>query len=304
MPRPYWLFTLKSTGSMRGKFANQCSIEPPAPQPAFEPWPGLCRPASWKRGACLMRRPQISELIKSSWLQSGPNSRITTFLPARASTSAKIAPVGPAPTMATSTFSCVAMSPPRLRQDVGHVGDAQALEALDRAVDRVDAIVAEDAVDLPLRRPLPVFVPGLPQESDELALLFGAELGKFLAVLGPALAVDLGKRSAIKVHERRPRIGDAQCQQGFVRRHRALLIDEMRDAGLPGARHHGFAESLQRLCVVGAEHLERYALSLRLARRQQNFDAADRERQCADRGAFHERAAFDGIHLVLPCSRS
>src|SRR5215471_17004270 len=103
-----------------------------------------------------MRRPQISELMKASLLQSGPNSSSTTFLPARVSTSAKIAPVGPAPTMATSTFSCVAMSPPRLRQDVRHVGHAEALEPLDRAVHDVDAVVAEDAVDLSLRRSLPV----------------------------------------------------------------------------------------------------------------------------------------------------
>ena len=44
-------------------FHAQCSIEPPVHQPAFEPCPGLCRPAIWKRGACLRRRPQISELM-------------------------------------------------------------------------------------------------------------------------------------------------------------------------------------------------------------------------------------------------
>src|SRR5215218_1908890 len=154
--------------------ANQCSIEPPVPQPAFEPWPGLCLPAIWKRGACLMRRPQISELISCSFRQSGPNSSTTTFLPARVSTSAKIDPAGPAPMMATSTFSCVAMSPPRRRQDVRHVGHAQALETFDRAIDDVDRVVAEDTVDLALRRTFPVGVLVLAHEVDEFALLGGA----------------------------------------------------------------------------------------------------------------------------------
>src|SRR4051812_37711574 len=105
-----------------------------------------------------MRRPQISELTRSLLSQSGPNSSTTTFLPARVSVSAKMEPAGPAPTMATSTFSCVAISPPRLRKDVGHIGNAEALEALDRAVDDVDTVVAEDAEDALLRRALPVGV--------------------------------------------------------------------------------------------------------------------------------------------------
>src|SRR3954468_4436242 len=128
--------------------------------------------------------------MKSSCFQSGPNSRITTFLPALVSTSAKMAPVGPAPTMATSTFSWVAMSPPRLRQNVRHVGYAEALEALDRAVDDVDRVVAEDAVDLTLRRALPFGVFVLAHVVDELALLGGAHLRERLAVPGGALAID------------------------------------------------------------------------------------------------------------------
>src|SRR4051795_6098727 len=202
MPRPYWLLTLKSIGNSRGKLANQCSMEPPAPQPALEPCPGLLRPAIWNCGACLMRRPQISELMKSWFFQSGPNSRITTFLPALVRMSAKIAPVGPAPTMATSTFSCVAMSPPRRRQNVRHVGHAQAFETLDGAVDDVDRVGSEDAVDLDLRRSLPFGVLVLAHVVDELALLGGAHLREWLAVPGGALAVDLGERGAIEVHER------------------------------------------------------------------------------------------------------
>src|SRR5262249_27166918 len=283
---------------MRGALANQCSIEPPAPQPALEPCPGLWRPASPKRGAGLRRGPRSSGGMKSLWLQAGPNPRITAFLPARASTSAKIAPVAPAPTMATSTFSCVAMSPPRFRRDERHVGHAEALEPLDRAVDDVDAVVAEDAVDLSLRRSLPVRVLGLPQQVDELALRIGPELGTGLALLGLALPVDLGERRAIEVHERRPRIGDAQRQQGFVRRHRALLIDEMRYAGVARARDQRFAERFERLGLPGLEHLERDALGAGLLRRQQHVDAADRERERAGRGALHERASFDGIHCV------
>src|SRR4029079_11471576 len=83
------------------------------------------------------RRPQNSELIRSWSCQSGPLSSRTTFLPALASTDAYTEPEAPAPTMTTSTFS-LAMSPSPLRHDVGHVGHAEGLVAVDRAVDDID----------------------------------------------------------------------------------------------------------------------------------------------------------------------
>src|SRR5882724_8845263 len=100
------------------------------------------------------RRAQMSELMRSESCQSGPCSSSTTFFPERASTAAKTAPAAPAPTMAASTFSKVAMSPAPLGKDVRHVGHPEARKALHGAVDDVDRIIAQDAVDERLRRPL------------------------------------------------------------------------------------------------------------------------------------------------------
>src|SRR5215470_11395417 len=97
--------------------------------------------------AGLIRRPQISELTRSESCQSGPCSNITTFLPCAAMTAANTEPDAPAPTMATSTFSCVAMSPPRRRRDVRHVGNAEAGVAVHGAVDDVDRVAAHDQID-------------------------------------------------------------------------------------------------------------------------------------------------------------
>src|SRR6516162_1656560 len=93
--------------------------------------------------AGLMRRPQMSDEIRSALCQPGPLSMITTFLPALASTAAKTDPDAPAPTMTASTFSCVAMSPPPVRRDVRHVGDAQGLVAFHGAVDDVHCVAAQ-----------------------------------------------------------------------------------------------------------------------------------------------------------------
>src|SRR5215470_6941581 len=101
-----------------------------------------------------MRRPQKSELMRSFSCQSGPLSMSTTFLPALASTAANTEPDAPAPAT-TSTFSCVAMSPPPVRLDVSEIRDAKALVAVHRAVDDVDRVAAQDEIDLPGRRPLP-----------------------------------------------------------------------------------------------------------------------------------------------------
>src|SRR5258708_39480077 len=84
------------------------------------------------------RRPQMSDEMRSEVCQSGPLSITTTRLPAFASTAAKTEPDAPAPTMTTSTFSWVAMSPPLFRRDVRHVGNAERLVTLHGAVDHVD----------------------------------------------------------------------------------------------------------------------------------------------------------------------
>src|SRR5882757_7434712 len=93
-----------------------------------------------------MRRPHISELIRSVSCQSGPASSTTTFLPALASTDAYTEPEAPAPTMTASTFS-FAMSPPPLRRDVGHVRHAEGLVALHGRVHDVDGVAPQHAVD-------------------------------------------------------------------------------------------------------------------------------------------------------------
>src|SRR5215813_12881477 len=123
-----------------------------------------------------MRLAQMSELMRSESFQSGPRSITTTFLPARVSTAANTAPAAPAPTMTASTFSNVAMSPAPLREDVRHVGHAEAGKALDRAVDHVDRVVAQHGVDGRLRRSLPALELALTQAGDEVSLLDFCEL--------------------------------------------------------------------------------------------------------------------------------
>ena len=89
-------------------------------------------------------------------------------------------------------------------------------------------------------------------------------------------------------------------EQRVVRRHRALLIDEMRDTGLARAGHQRFADGFEPQRFVGAQDLERNLLRARFAWQQQNFNAADGECQRTRRGAPHECAAPDIVHGVLP----
>src|SRR6266851_9149715 len=129
----------------------------------------------------LRRRPQISELMRSESCQSGPCSITTTFLPARVSTAANTAPAAPAPTMTASTLSNVAISPAPLGEDVRHVGHPEAGKALDGAVNHIDRVVAQRAVDERLRRSLPAIELALAQPGDEVALLRLSEPGIFPA---------------------------------------------------------------------------------------------------------------------------
>src|SRR5579884_1668683 len=104
--------------------------------------------------AGLMRRPHISELIRSDSCQSGPASSRTIFLPALASSAANTDPDAPAPTMTASTFS-FAMSPPLLRRDMRHVWNAERRVAVHRPVDHVDRVAAQNEINEGRRRPLP-----------------------------------------------------------------------------------------------------------------------------------------------------
>src|SRR6201989_2296243 len=114
--------------------------------------------------------------MRSVSCQSGPCSRMTTFLPAFANTAAKTEPDAPAPTMTTSTFS-FAMSPPPVRSDVRHVGHAEHLVALHRAVDDVDCVAAQHVVDERSgRTALPAFELALTHQVDEFALGIGRKL--------------------------------------------------------------------------------------------------------------------------------
>src|ERR1700739_3534844 len=117
--------------------------------------------------AGFMRRPQMSELMRSVSFQSGPCSKITTFLPCAARTAANTEPDAPAPTMATSTFSCVAISPPRRRRDVRHVGNGELGVAVDGAVDHVDGVAAGHQIDERSGRALPAVDLVLAHAVDE-----------------------------------------------------------------------------------------------------------------------------------------
>src|ERR1043165_3061215 len=118
--------------------------------------------------AGLMRRPHMSDEMRSLICQSGPLSSSTTFLPALASTAANVAPDAPAPAITTSTFSCVAMSPPPVRLDVSQIGDAEALVALHGSVDDVDRVAAQHEIDLSRRRTLPAGNLVLAQRIDDI----------------------------------------------------------------------------------------------------------------------------------------
>src|SRR5262245_56026994 len=207
-----------------------------------------CLPSRMKGApAGFTRRPQMSDEMRSELCQSGPLSITTTFLPALASTAAKTEPDAPAPTMATSTFSCVAMSPPLVRRDVRHVGDAQRLVALLGAVHDVDRVAAHEEIDEAAGRPLPALDLVLPHQVDEVALLEGGELGELAAMPRLARAIDRADRRAIEIRVGRPHVHDARLEQGLLRRHRKLVVDEMRDARLPGARQQGLAHRLDGL---------------------------------------------------------
>src|SRR5438477_10417938 len=157
--------------------------------------------------------------MRSVSCQSGPCSRMTTFLPAFASTAAKTEPDAPAPMMTTSTFS-FAMSPPLRGCDVGLVRDAQRGISLHGPVNDVDRVAAQDGVDESCAGPGPAIDLVLAHVVDEIALLICRERRKFLPRHLLAGAIDGADGGAIEIGEWRPHVEDARLQQRFLRRHR------------------------------------------------------------------------------------
>src|SRR5712671_418702 len=245
-----------------------------------------------------MRRPQKSELIRSESFQSGPCSSTTTFFPVFASTAAYTEPDAPAPTMTTSTFSFFAMSPPLLGRDMRHIGDAEGLVTLDGSVDHVDRVAARHEVDERPGRSLPAVELVLAHQVDELALLHAFELREAAPLARLARAVDRSDRRPVEVRKRGLDVEDAGFEQRLLRRNRKLLIDEMRDARRAGARNQGLAQCLQGLGLVGLQQAERHALGAGLARGQENFGGAHRERERAQSRAADEVPSFHLVHGV------
>src|SRR6516165_4001375 len=206
--------------------------------------------------------------MRSVSCQSGPCSRMTTFLPAFASTAAKTEPDAPAPTMTTSTFS-FAMSPPLGRSDVGHVRNAEAGISLHGAVDDVDGIAAQHQIDERPTRPLPALDLVLAHIVDQAALLGFTKLCKRPAVVERlAGAIDRAERRAIEVRVGRADVEDARFEQRLLRRDRDLLIDEMGYSGLARTRDQRLAEGVERCRLRGGQRPQRNALRPRGTRRE------------------------------------
>src|SRR5690349_569260 len=166
-----------------------------------------------------MRRPQMSELIKSPSCQSGPASRSTTFLPALARSAANTVPEAPAPTMTTSTLSLFAMSPAPRRRDVRLIGNAEMRVTIHGAVDHVDRIAAQQEIHKPGSGAFPAIELVLPHQIHEFVLLAGGQLREIAAaILGGAGAIDRAERSAIKIRKRRLHIHDPRFKQSLFRR--------------------------------------------------------------------------------------
>src|SRR5262249_41045735 len=126
-----------------------------------------------------MRRPQKSELMRSSSFQSGPASSSTTFLPAFASTAANAVPEEPAPTMTASPFSlAMARSPALLRRTVRRVGNSEFCVPLHGAVYDVAGVRAQNEIDKTAGRALPAVDLVLPHVLDKGAGFLGIELAQ------------------------------------------------------------------------------------------------------------------------------
>src|SRR5467141_507880 len=202
--------------------------------------------------------------------------------------------------MTTSTFSSLAMSPPLLGHDMRHVRNAEGLVAFHGSVDHVDGVAARDEVDERPGRSLPAVELPLAHQVDELALLHAFELREATPLARLARPVDRCDRRPVEVRKRGLDVEDAGFEQRLLGRNRKLLIDEMRDARRAGTRNHGLAQCLQGLGLVGLQQAKGHALGAGLARGQENFGAAHRERERAKRGTADKVPSFHLVHDVLP----
>src|SRR5215467_174919 len=105
--------------------------------------------------------------------------------------------------MTTSTFSCVAMSPPLFRRDMRHVGNSQRLVAFHGAVDHVDRVAAQDEIDESAGRALPAVDLVLPHQGDEIALVGGGERGETTAAAGLGSFIHGADGGPVEVDKRR-----------------------------------------------------------------------------------------------------
>src|SRR4029077_20350111 len=130
-----------------------------------------------------MRRPPMSELIRSLSCQSGPASRSTTFLPAFARTEGNTVPEAPASTMTTSTLSLFAISPVPCRRSVRLIRNAEMRLTVHGAVNHVHRIAAQQEIDKAGRGPFPAVELVLPHQIDEFVLLAAGKLRKIAAAI-------------------------------------------------------------------------------------------------------------------------
>ena len=174
--------------------------------------------------------------------------------------------------MTTSTFSLV-ISPPLFRRDMRHIGDAQRLVAFHRSIDDVDRIGAKHGIDDGTRPPAPALDLVLPHQIDELPLIGRRQLGEIRSRGLAACVIDGRDDGAIEFRKRRTEVEDAGLQKRFVRRHRKLLIDEVRDPRFARLRHQGLAERLEGFALMGIEQPERNAAGSCLSGRHEDLGA-------------------------------
>src|SRR2546422_3855962 len=118
--------------------------------------------------------------------------------------------------MTTSTFSSLAMSPPLLGRDVGHVRDAEGFVTFHRSVDHVDGVAARHEVDERPGRPLPAVELPLAHQVDELALRGGIELREPTPLARLARPVDRADRGPVEIRIRGLDVEDANFYRAAI----------------------------------------------------------------------------------------
>jgi len=136
---------------------------------------------------------------------------------------------------------------------------------------------------------------------DELALVGGRQLGEIPSKNPAAAVVNRDDGGSVELRKRRTDIEDPGLKKSFVRRHRKLLIDVVRDTGLARLGHQRLAERLEGLALMGIEKPEGHIARPRLAGRHDDFHAAHGKSQRTQGRAFDEAASTNVRHgLLLP----